>query len=184
MGLPVLLTLAFVERNRQAGGLAGTTLLAQALADAHGYAFWFLVLGAGFWILFSIQIGIVESFARSVTDIVCTASARARGRAGATYLAALACFTAGAFAAMTLGDPLGLVVVSASVAAINLVLLAAHTLWVTVRLLPPALRPPLWRRVGLVLTGLFFSALVALAASRPARLVSLFAPAPPPLGYF
>lgn len=184
MGLPVLLTLAFVDAGTEATGLAGATLLARGLAEAHGYAFWFLVLGAGFWILFSIQIGIVESFARSVTDIVCTASARARERAGLTHLVALACFTAGALAAMALGDPLGLVVVSASVAAVNLVLLALHTLWVTARLLPPELRPPRWRQAGLVVTGLFFSALVVLAASRPGRLLVLFAPATPPLGYF
>jgi len=79
---------------------------------------------------------------------------------------------------------LTLIVISADVAAFSLVLLSAHTLWVNRTLLPPEIRPPWWRQAGLALGSLFFAALVALAASRPERLLALLWRDPPPAAYF
>ena len=49
--------------------------------------------------------------------------------------------------------------------AATFVIAAAHLLYINTRLLPPELRPPLWRRAALVLTALFYGFFVALSAS-------------------
>ena len=41
-------------------------------------------------------------------------------------------------------------------------LTAFHLLWINVRFLPPALRPPWYSRLGLILCGLFYVGLAAL----------------------
>jgi len=55
------------------------------------------------------------------------------------------------------------IVISASVAAFNFVVLSLHTLWVNRTLLPRALRPTLWRELAVLACALFFAALLARA---------------------
>jgi hypothetical protein len=40
-----------------------------------------------------------------------------------------------------------------------------HLLYINTRLLPPHVRPPMWRRVGLVAMALFYGFFVTLAVS-------------------
>jgi hypothetical protein len=175
MGLPALLAFQYLPRWTPMGGDGAGAVLAQALGQRHPIL-WVLALLTGFWILFSTQLGITAGFARSVTDILWTSSAGGgRGRAAALYRGALVAFTAAGAVAITLAEPLALILIGANLAAVNFALLAFHTLWVNRTLLPRELRPPLWRQAALVACGLFFGGLACAAlGGDPTHLLAPF----------
>ncbi|MGH7361760.1 MAG: Nramp family divalent metal transporter, partial [Candidatus Methylomirabilales bacterium] len=98
------------------------------------------------------------------------ASGRVRGWRGGNvrtvYYRALLALTLWGCVAISLADPLTLILIGANVAGANLVLLSFHTLVVNRTFLPRELRPSLWREIGLVLSGLFFLALALLALAQ------------------
>ncbi|MBI1727696.1 MAG: Nramp family divalent metal transporter [Candidatus Rokubacteria bacterium] len=178
MALPALLAAHFATRGEIWTGLTAPAWLAQAVGWRYGFVVWTLVLLTGFAILALTQVGIVEGFARSVTDILWTARARSRapgaeGAAGGLYYAVLVAFTAAGCAAMTLADPFRLILIGANVAALNFVLLSLHTVWINRALLPRELRPSLWRELGVLACGAFFAALLAKVLRDPTRLSGL-----------
>jgi hypothetical protein len=179
MALPTLLAAHFATPGEIWAGLGAPAWLAQAVGWRYGFVVWTLVLLTGFAILTLTQVGIVEGFARSVTDILWTARARCRvpgaeGPAGNLYYAVLVAFTAAGCVAMTLADPFRLILISANVAAINFVVLSVHTVWINRTLLPRELRPSLWREIGVLACGAFFAALLAKVLQDPARVTALF----------
>ena len=168
MALPVLVTAQLVAPGETWIDFAAAVGLAQVLGKSYGLVLWTGALLIGFGVLAATQVGIVAGYARSVTDILWTASARSRpagaeGGAGGVYWLSLAGFTLAGCLAMTLADPLLLIVISASVAAFNFVVLSLHTLWVNRTLLPRALRPTLWRELAVLACALFFAAFLARA---------------------
>ena len=63
-------------------------------------------------------------------------------------------------------DPAGLasmLQIAANVGALVFVIASLHLLYLNTHLLPAALRPPLWRRVALVLMALFYGAFLLLS---------------------
>ena len=64
--------------------------------------------------------------------------------------------------AMRLATPIVLLQLGANVAGIVFIIASLHILYVNTRLLPGPLRPPLWRRVALIATALFYGAFVTL----------------------
>ncbi|MBI4589826.1 MAG: Nramp family divalent metal transporter, partial [Candidatus Rokubacteria bacterium] len=167
VGLPALLVLAFIEPGTTLGGYGIAAWMGQALGTRYGLLLWVLALLAGFGTLFTTQIGNAEGFARVSTDLLWTASGTVRawrgGDARALYYSALLALTLWGCVAITLTDPLTLILIGANVAAGNLVLLSFHTLVVNRRFLPRELRPARWREAGLVLCGLFFGGFVLLS---------------------
>jgi hypothetical protein len=158
--------------------LTAPSWLAQAMGWRYGFVVWTLVLLTGFAILALTQVGIVEGFARSATDILWTARARRRapgaeGSARGLYYAVLLTFTVAGCAAMTLADPFRLILIGANVAALNFVVLSLHTIWVNRALLPRELRPSLWRELGVLACGAFFAALLAKVLRDPERISGL-----------
>lgn len=178
MALPALLAAHFAGPGAIWTGVTTPTWLAQAVEWRYGFTVWTLVLLTGFSILALTQAGIVEGFARSVTDVLWTAGARSRapgaeGAAGGLYYAVLLAFTAAGCAAMTIADPFRLILIGANVAALNLVVLSLHTVWINRALLPRELRASLWRELGVLACGAFFAALLAKVLQDPARLSGL-----------
>jgi hypothetical protein len=176
MALPVVITITYVKPGTEMGGLAAGAFLARALAERHGLLLWFPTLLASFWILVSGQLGIVEGFARNVTDILWTASPRLRrpsagGSVNALYYAVLGVFTLCGCLALSLADPLRLILIGANVAAVNFAILSLHTLWVNRALLPRELRPSLWREAAVLACALFFAGLVAMALFQPEEVI-------------
>jgi hypothetical protein len=178
MALPVLLTLAVVPRGANVLGFAAPVALARGLTTVGDLWLWFPTLVAGFWIFFSTQRGVVEGFARSVTEMLWAGSDRARSWAGERparlYHAVLALFAGAGGLALALGDPLRLILIGANVGALAVVVLSIHTLWVNRTLLPAAVRPALWQEAGVVICALFFAWLVAHALGRPLDVLALF----------
>lgn len=174
MALPALLALHFLTPGSEMGGPGAAAVLPRALGERYGLTFWLLALLTGLWIFFSTQLGIVEGFARSVTDILWAGGAAQRaGGAGRLYYAVLSVFTVAGCAAMTASEPLTLILIGANVAAFNLAVLAFHTLWLNRTLLPRELRPALWREAAVAVCGLFFAALVVAMLTRRAPIISV-----------
>jgi hypothetical protein len=167
MVLPALLYVTFVPRGTDIQGLG----ISAALADSVGARQGALVAGAiaflGAWVLFKTQLDNLEGMVRAITDILWTASARVRGWRGgdvrAVYYTVLAVAVVWSLIAMKLAQPLVLLLISANVAGFVLVVASLHLLYLNTRLLPVHVRPPMWRRVALVVTALFYSVFVALA---------------------
>ena len=74
----------------------------------------------------------------------------------------LGAIVAWGFVAMTLAQPIVLLQLGANVAGVVMVIASLHILRVNTTLLPPELRPALWRRVALVAMALFYGFFVTL----------------------
>jgi hypothetical protein len=60
--------------------------------------------------------------------------------------------------------PFALLTMGANIAGAIFVFASLHLLYLNTRILPPALRPPMWRRVALVGMALFYAFFVTLVA--------------------
>jgi hypothetical protein len=120
----------------------------------------------GAWLLFKAQLDILEGQVRAVTDILWTGSRRVRrwstGDVRRVYYSVLGAARRVGFIAMGLAQPIVLLQLGANVAGVVMVIASLHILRVNTTLLPPELRPALWRRVVLVAMALFYGFFVSL----------------------
>jgi hypothetical protein len=162
MGLPALMTVQFVPPGtNMTDNWATAVFQADGIARSFGRAAWFLTLLNGFWILFSTQLGLTDTFARTITDILWSSNARVRGWVGGDvrkiYYALILVFALFGIWAIRQATPGALIIISAFVAAMNFVVIATHVLVVHRRLLPRELRMSRWREAALVLFILMFT---------------------------
>lgn len=164
MALPAIIYTAVIEPGQDIRGLG----VAAALADAVGGGT-MLALGVAFmgaWLLFKAQLDILEAQVRAVTDILWTGSRRVRrwstGDVRRVYYTVLGLVVVWGFVAMGLAQPIVLLQLGANIAGVVMVIASLHILRVNTTLLPPELRPALWRRVVLVMMALFYGLFVAL----------------------
>ena len=69
-----------------------------------------------------------------------------------------------AIVALRLAQPIVLLLIAANVAGAVFVIASLHLLYVNTRLLPEHVRPPMWRRAGLVTMALFYGFFVTRSA--------------------
>ena len=79
------------------------------------------------------------------------------------YYCVLAVVVLWGIVALRLAQPIVLLLISANVAGFVFVIASLHLLYVNTRLLPEHVRPPMWRRVGLVAMSLFYGFFVVRA---------------------
>lgn len=119
--------------------------------------FWILGLMNGFWILFSTTLTNIDVLARVVTDILWAGGAAPKKMpVGRLYGLLLLGFTVIACLGAFVGDAkMLLALLGATAAPIN-AFSALQILRLNTTLLPKELRPPLWRRVALILCAVFY----------------------------
>jgi hypothetical protein len=104
---------------------------------------------------------------RAVTDILWTGSSRVRAWRGgdvrAVYYTVLAVLVVWGIFALRLAQPIVLLKIGANVAGAVFVIAAPHLLYVNTRILPPHVRPPMWRRVALAAMAVFYAFFVTLS---------------------
>ncbi len=160
MVLPAILYVAFLPPGSDIRGLG----IAAALAEAMGRTAGPLVAGAiaflGAWILFKTQLDQLEGMVRALTDMLWTGSHRVRAWRGGdvrlVYYGVLAAVVLWGIVALRLAQPIVLLQIGALVAGVVFVITSLHVLYINTRLLPEALRPPMWRRAALVFMSLFY----------------------------
>lgn len=160
MGLPAILYTSLIERGGDIRGLAVAAELANAMVSRGGAAMAFVVAMMSVWVLFKTQLDVMEVMVRTITDIVWCSSARARawrhGDVRAIYYAVLALVVLWGVTALALTQPIILLQLGANVAGLAFVIASLHILHVNTTLLPVELRPPLWRRLALASTAVFY----------------------------
>jgi hypothetical protein len=166
MMLPALLYVTFVASGTDIKGLAISAVLANTMGASAAPWLGVLVAVLGAWILFKTQLDCVEGMTRSVTDILWTGSARVRawrgGDARAVYYSVLGFVVVWGIVALQLAQPVMLLQLGANIAGAIFVIASLHLLYLNTRVLPRALRPPLWRRLSLVGMALFYGYFVTL----------------------
>jgi hypothetical protein len=161
MVLPALLYVAFIDRGSDIRGLG----IAAELASNVGAHAGPLVAGAiamlGAWVLFKTQLDSMEGMVRSITDMLWSGSRRVRewrgGDVRAIYYSVLAAVVVWGMVALRLAQPIVLLQIGANIAGVVLMVSSLHVLYVNTRLLPEAVRPPLWRRACLVAMSAFYA---------------------------
>ena len=169
MALPALLYVTFLPRGTDIRGLGIAAVLAQRVGASYGPLLAGAIAFLGAWTLFKTQLDLLEGMVRSVSDILWTGSRRVRAWRGgdvrAVYYGVLAVAVVWGVIALRLAPPIVLLQLGANVAGFVMVLASLHLLRVNTRLLPPALRPPTWRRAMLVAMAVFYGFFVVLSAS-------------------
>jgi len=166
MGLPALLYVTFIPAGSDIRGLGIAAALASAVLERGGPLLAGGVALLGAWVLFKTQLDILEGTVRVLTDIIWTGNRRVRAAKNADvrviYYAVLAGVVVWGILALRLTQPIVLLQLGANMAGIVFIVSSLHLLYVNTTLLPPELRPPLWRRAALVATSVFYGVFVTL----------------------
>jgi hypothetical protein len=167
MALPALLYVTFVPRGTNIVGLGISAVLADSVGAQAGPMLALAIGFLGAWVLFKTQLDVVDGMTRAITDILWTGSRRLRAWRGgdvrAVYYSVLAVIVIWGIIALRLAQPVVLLQISANVAGVVFIIASLHLLYVNTRLLPPRLRPPMWRRLALVAMALFYGVFAALS---------------------
>jgi hypothetical protein len=165
MVLPGVLYVTVLERGGDIRGLGVAAALAEGLVRRGGALAGGAAALMGAWILLKTQLDQLEGLVRAITDMLWTGSARARAWRGGDvrliYYGVLALTVAWGCVALRLAQPIFLLQLGANIAGMILVVASLHLLYVNTRLLPPALRPPMWRRAALVAMAVFYGGFAA-----------------------
>jgi hypothetical protein len=169
MTLPALLYVTFLPHGTELQGLGIAAALANSIGQSVGPFVAGVVAFLGAWVLFKTQLDNLEAMTRSITDILWTGSHRIRAWRGgdvrAIYYGVLAAIVLWGIVALRLAQPFFLLQIGANVAGFIFIVASLHVLYINTRLLPEELRPPLWRRVALVLMSLFYTTFLVLSIS-------------------
>ena len=167
MLLPAVLYVSSLPRGTNIQGLGISAALASVIGSKAGAGAGAVIAFLGAWLLFKTQLDNLEGMVRAITDILWTGSRRVRGWRGgdvrAVYYTVMAILVVWGLIAMKLAQPIVLLQLGANVAGAVFVIAAPHLLYINTRLLPPHVRPPLWRRAALILMTLFYGFFVALS---------------------
>ena len=168
MVLPAMIYVTFLPRGANIQGLGISAALAQAIAGTSGALLGGGIAFLGAWVLFKTQLDQLEGMVRAITDILWTGSDRVRAWRGgdvrAVYYSVLAAIVLWGIVALRLAQPFLLLQIGANMAGFVFVIAAPHLLYINTRLLPEHIRPPMWRRVGLIAMALFYGFFVTRSA--------------------
>src|SRR6185436_15292153 len=159
MFLNVNLATAIIPHGTNLQGLAAGAYQAEYLSKIWP-GFWFLTLFNGFWILFKTQLGNTDILVRTVTDAVWMAR---QGRGDPRfdirrlYYGILITFSIWSVIAIRMASPFQLFKFLANMAGIVLAIAGVQIVMVNRRFLPRAVRPALWREIGVLGCSAFYA---------------------------
>ncbi|MBC8025982.1 MAG: hypothetical protein H7Y89_08330, partial [Steroidobacteraceae bacterium] len=163
-----LLYVTFIESGTNIMGPSISAVLANNMSVAAAPWLGLTIAALGVWILFKTQLDVIEGMTRSITDILWTGSVRVRdwrgGDVRAVYYIVLSVIAIWGIVASMFVAPDLLLKIGANIAGIVFIVAAIHVLYVNTKLLPPALRPPTWRRCTLLAMVAFYGFFLVLVA--------------------
>ena len=166
MLLPALLYTTFLPRGTDIRGLGISAALASAIGERSGPVLAGTIAFLGAWILFKTQLDTMEGMVRAITDLLWTGSRRARAWRGgdvrAIYYVVLGAVAVWGIIALRLAQPIVLLQIGANIAGVIFVISSVHLLYVNTHLLQVEIRPPIWRRIALILMAIFYGTFVVL----------------------
>ena len=159
MFLNVNLATAIVPQGTDLQGLAAGAYQAEYLSRIWP-GFWFLTLFNGFWILFKTQLGNTDILVRTITDAMWMSSETARAsKRGirALYYGILVIFSIWGMVVIRLASPFQLFKILANMAGLVLAVAGVQIFLVNRRFLPRAIRPAVWKEIGLLACSAFYA---------------------------
>ncbi len=169
MVLPALLYVEFLTPGTEIRGLGIAAALAASVGERAGPILAGTIAMLGAWLLFKTQLDNMEGMVRALTDVLWTGSGRLRAWRGGdvrrVYYTVLGAVVIWGVIALGLAQPVALLQIGANVAGVAFIITSLHLLYINTRLLPPALRPPRWRRLALVAMAVFYGYFSALSIS-------------------
>ncbi len=160
MYLCVLLAVGLIPPGTRMAPWSIAAYQGEAVGRVLGGAGWLLVLGVGVWILFTTQVNCSDACVRQSTELVWHTSPvvrrLCRGDIRRLYYVILAALVLWTGALFVLGDPLGLVLLSANVAGVVFVVAGIQVLFVNTRILPSPLRPGVLTRCAVLALVVFY----------------------------
>jgi hypothetical protein len=170
MTLPALLYVTFLPSGTDLSGLGIAAALANSVGEKIGPLMAIVIAFLGAWVLFKTQLDNIEAMVRSITDILWTGSNRVRAWRGGdvrmVYYTVLGVIVIWGMIALRLAQPWILLQIGANVAGFVFIVASIHLLYINTRFLPVELRPPMWRRVALVMMSLFYTVFFVLSLQR------------------
>jgi len=167
MLLPALIYVTFLAPGTDIQGLGISAALASSVGTTHGAVVGAAIAFLGAWILFKTQLDNFEGMVRAITDMLWTGSPRVRtwrgGDVRAVYYTVMVILIVWGVVALRLAQPIVLLKVSANIAGAVFIVASLHLLYINTRLLPPHVRPPLWRRAALAMMAVFYGFFAVLA---------------------
>ncbi len=167
LALPSMLSIQFLRRGTEVAESAVAAMTAQGVADAVGPAlgplFWYATMFCGLLVLGPSAVTTADGVLRRWVDVFWTASARLRRldprNIRYVYFGTLVAYGLFGVLAMWLGRPERLLLWATTIYNFALGFSCWHVLVVNLTLLPKEIRPSLFIRLGLALSGVFFFAL-------------------------
>lgn len=139
---------------------------AEKMAEQMWHGLLYLGMLNGFWILFSTHLGNTDILVRTVTDILWVSNRGLRKsktwNVGRVYYGLLLAFTVGGCVVVRFASAIQLFQTLAAIAGAVLVPASLQVLHINRTMLPPALRPALWRQIALVLCSVFYAIMTGL----------------------
>ena len=133
-----------------------------------GEWFWYMTLFCGFLVLAPSMASTIDGIVRRWVDVFWTSSARLRQwetrRIRNLYFYVLSGYSVFGLTMLYFGKPVQLLIVASNILNFALGFSCFHVLYVNTTLLPRAIRPNWFQRIGLVLAGSFFLVLAAVQA--------------------
>ncbi len=174
VALPSMLSVQFLPRGTQAKDWVAAGMTANGLRDAagptFGQFFWLMTLFCGFLVLAPAAVSTFDGALRRWVDLCWTGIPFVRKwspyRIRWLYFGAVCGYAVFGLTALTLGNPKQLLVWATSIYNAALGFSCFHVLAVNMILLPREIRPNWFMRIGLVLGGLFFTALSLIATMK------------------
>ena len=169
LALPAMMAVEFVDPNAAiSSNFSAAALQAEGIAQKSGsQLLWNLTLLCGFWVLFSTQLGNMDSVPRRYADIIWTGwigenrnirqTNENNGQIKWIYYAIMVAYVVWGIIAIYVAKPLQMVIISATIGGFQLVVTSLHALYVNRRFLPSEIQPPLWRQFGLFLCAGFYT---------------------------
>ena len=177
LALPSMLSVEFLPRGTvvadkwvAASMTAGA--VQERVAETSGVTlggwFWFMTLFCGFLVLAPSMATSADGIIRRWVDVCWTASPHLRRvdpkNIRYVYFGVLTMYATFGMTMLSLEEPETLLVVATTIFNFALGFSCWHTLWLNMLLLPPALRPGWFARIGLGLAGLFFLIVATISA--------------------
>jgi Mn2+/Fe2+ NRAMP family transporter len=171
VALPSMLSVQFLPRGTQAKDWIAAGMTADGVANAVGPAlgkyFWLMTLFCGFLVLAPAAVTTFDGALRRWVDLCWTGMPLVRRwdphRIRWLYFGAVCAYAVFGLTALSLANPKQLLVWATTIYNTALGVSCFHVLAVNTLLLPRDLRPNWLIRIGLVLGGIFFSALAIIA---------------------
>ena len=160
MALPCMMSVEFI-RNAPVSGIRVAGMTAEGIDHRYpGYGLWLITLVVGFLILYPGQIMSGDTIPRRWCDIIWTASKRARQlgeeKVRRIYYSIMSLMAVWGLLILIFLEPLAILKIGGVLMNLALGASALHALYVNCTLLPQAVRPNWFIRIGVVFCGLFF----------------------------